>query len=1055
MNPACLHYKSYRFMRDEEGRNPNDVYLANFTPEEGASKFIVHSAKEYRVYNSHDAFYDDLQRMHVVDRSYHETSLGGRQKLKVDVDCDDPNVDRETYQLWLAEIIEGFTEALYLCWNNITITTDDLCICQTETLDEHGQPKLGKFSNHIILPGYCVSSNQQAKKFAVELVNILGQAGQIIDLQPYSKTQDFRIVGCHKEGQPNRIKRVVSNHTWYDSLITVTNDCTLLADLVIPEPTKKRAMRTYVDDIVLDHIAAHQLLDDHEFKSAYQNDNITRLLFKRLRPSKCTLCDVVHDKDNTLIVFCVQEGATLRIFEDCRRQEDYRRGEPVKPGRRTSPPKLLATIGVDNITPGKIPSGSADAAIIRAIKRAANTKEVPWVPPYVQAVIYDEPELRTFPLCRTLYVKANMKMGKTKKLTEYLADHFTDTEISRKVIRFVSFRQTFSGNIKEKFPEFSLYSEESGRLSQLRLIVQVESLHRLEIRVGQEPPDLLILDECESIFEQFDSGLIKHFGSSFAKFEYLVRCSKHVVCMDAHLGARTMNIMARLRNPEGSILHHAVYKNATDDTYWLTSDKARWLALLYEALDSDEKVAIPSSSLTDAKVIKACIQSKYPTLKVCLYSRETLNSTKVTHFAKVDHYWSQYDVLIYTPTITAGVSFEKTHFTKIFGYFTNLSCSVETCIQMIGRIRDVEAHSYFICMNITPCKHPTEPADIIKRLYDQRRCLVEEQQEDANCGIVCKYDEFGNPTLHQTEYFYVWLENRIVRNVSLVRFSRQFVNLVTRTGATCKHLSPEEFAAQTMMTAVGPVELAKINADLGAQRDALKAQTVDSIFSAPCLTVEQATDITQKMLMMADVTPEEQVALEKYKLAKCYGVPGETLSKDFIMRYDKPILRTAYKNKMQLLTAAKDTPSEQKPKWSAGSLDVALARIKVDEAAYHTLCMMSPDLHHLDIKKKYTLEKHQAVCGLLTTLGFFDGPFDKSYVAEEHIESTMLTTEYYLAVKRTLEVIESNTIICAHSKEHLAPIMKVTQSTMDFYGVRLKKTRNKKRYELVSLLPPV
>ncbi len=115
-----------------------------------------------------------------------------------------------------------------------------------------------------------------------------------------------------------------------------------------------------------------------------------------------------------------------------------------------------------------------------------------------------------------------MKMGKTKALSEYVGRCHADGIRNQRII-VLSFRQTFSSNLKEKFPNYTVYSEVTGPLRQEKLIVQVESLYRLEILDGCEPPDLLILDECESIFEQFDSGLLRgNFNACFAKFAWML-----------------------------------------------------------------------------------------------------------------------------------------------------------------------------------------------------------------------------------------------------------------------------------------------------------------------------------------------------------------------------------------------------------------------------------------------------------------------------------------------------------------------------------------------------
>ena len=60
--------------------------------------------------------------------------------------------------------------------------------------------------------------------------------------------------------------------------------------------------------------------------------------------------------------------------------------------------------------------------------------------------------------------------------------------------------------------------------------------------------DLVILDESESIIEQFASGLFKKFNDCFATFVHLLRYSARVICLDALLCDRTYNIIKQIRH---------------------------------------------------------------------------------------------------------------------------------------------------------------------------------------------------------------------------------------------------------------------------------------------------------------------------------------------------------------------------------------------------------------------------------------------------------------------------------------------------------------------------
>ena len=118
--------------------------------------------------------------------------------------------------------------------------------------------------------------------------------------------------------------------------------------------------------------------------------------------------------------------------------------------------------------------------------------------------IYAESSLKPYETTSTLLVKAPMAIGKTKALREHMEKNFS--AICNKII-FVSFRRTFTANIKSNFTDFESYMDLQGELTQNRLIIQVDSLHRLKT-MDVDPPDLVIFDESESIIEQMSSGLM-------------------------------------------------------------------------------------------------------------------------------------------------------------------------------------------------------------------------------------------------------------------------------------------------------------------------------------------------------------------------------------------------------------------------------------------------------------------------------------------------------------------------------------------------------------------
>ena len=82
------------------------------------------------------------------------------------------------------------------------------------------------------------------------------------------------------------------------------------------------------------------------------------------------------------------------------------------------------------------------------------------------------------------------------------------------------------------------------------------------------------------------------------------------------------------------------------------------------------------------------VHSKYSNLNILIYTSFTHDSDKMK-LDDVNNIWDKCDVLIYSPTIEAGVNFDKPHFNKIFGILSDMSTSQRSFIQMINRVRKI------------------------------------------------------------------------------------------------------------------------------------------------------------------------------------------------------------------------------------------------------------------------------------------------------------------------------------------------------------------------------
>ncbi len=1017
-------YESYKYIYNPPGEITSECLETRYkTIDDIGSRFIVYAAgKGYRVYENHTAFLNHLHSLPDSERVFHEVILGRKpQKLKFDIDAKAEQLngfeipqDDDIMTLPATETISqtdsaaidndilallddfcadhelpgpvrptGNTEKYYHIRETIRtairdtffttygadIPTGDEIICESTCLEGK------KYSTHIIIDNIYVSSNIQAQEFTQRVRAILPNSyRQFVDMTVNKSLQNFRVVNCHKQGDV-RVKKILTEHRPEATIITNVIGCKKLNDIVETNAARKEIhIPSEEVETILEMARKDSSVLSHRFRAARGD----KLIFTRLEPSYCEFCDETHHTDNTLFLRVKTLHGVTSIYKYCRH---YLRNRGCDGTHSAKIGEFASNVASDDssIASNEIDSTSAqstwiDNVINRCLARIGGPETTLFdrLPPGC-ANVYSDPELAPFELTNTLVVHAAMKMGKTKALSTFINKYF-ESKISPKIVRFISFRQTFSGNIKEKFPDFTLYSDVRGPLTDDRLIVQVESLHRLLIREGADSPDLLILDECESIFEQFDSGLLKtNFGECFAKFQYLIKYSKHVICMDANISDRTYRILQQMRPAFAAaigtgrtmVYHHNTYKNAQADKYYVCGDKLKWLGLLYTSLNADEKIAVPMSSLTEAKVLVANLKKQFPEKNIKLYSSETSQSEKREHFSNVNAYWVNYDVLVYTPTISAGVSFEQKHFTKIFGYFTDQSCPVETCQQMIGRIRDVADHEFYICINASGNNLPTGIEELKSFLYNRRDNLS--KMFDMT-GLHCEYGPDGELTYHTGDYFQLWLENSRIRNLSKNSFIKRFINITANTGASIMNISNEMFE---QLTGLPPVIDGEINDELSDIKQAhtlarveIKETECKCIAASAELTDAEADEILSLRVAQKDITNEQKFAFEKYRLRADYKYDGPIDDK-FVSKYHDVKVRRIYKNMTRIANR---------------TIQEAWTQIQAEELANHKhLMSMGERGQNQDIGRRYVFDQHRYALGLLNMCGW-NGIHDPQYI---------------------------------------------------------------------------
>ncbi|MNK77842.1 hypothetical protein D3C87_974570 [compost metagenome] len=219
---------------------------------------------------------------------------------------------------------------------------------QVLVYNSHGEKKR---STHLVLDGLCHNNNVEAGQF-YELVTMKMDPlyRRVVDNAVYSTKQQFRVIGSQKQGslRPKRLQMEIPYHgniikhvypfkitthqeiyttELYQSFITCTSSCQYLSLGTLPEILpKNRSVKVYdIPDanetdieLCLQMMSKMFGLDyrDRRFPFKYLGVTGTIILLKRLRPTRCTLCNRIHENENPFIQI---NNTTRVVYFDCRR----------------------------------------------------------------------------------------------------------------------------------------------------------------------------------------------------------------------------------------------------------------------------------------------------------------------------------------------------------------------------------------------------------------------------------------------------------------------------------------------------------------------------------------------------------------------------------------------------------------------------------------------------------------------------------------------------------------------------------------------------------------
>ncbi len=296
-----------------------------------------------------------------------------------------------------------------------------------------------------------------------------------------------------------------------------------------------------------------------------------------------------------------------------------------------------------------------------------------------------------------LFVRSIMGSGKTYNTYKLLDEMIEENKELRVLV--VSFRRTiekkYGDDLKSRgFENYMDIKEDMGFTSERhpRLIVQINSLKKV---TGSF--DLVILDEVSYTIDTI-FGYCEEKEKVYRNLKYYIKDTKKLIFLDAYLTDANVNFVKAIRPDSPMIVMENRKTQDIGRTY--VCDYGQFLSRITTKLNNNKKIIIASTSKDFIdKRLKALLDDKFTGTdkKYLLITSDAIPDTTKEEQDEIRNKknWGKYDVVAYTPTVTAGISYEEEGvFDSIFGYFNNRSASADIAAQMLSRVRHPMSRDY-------------------------------------------------------------------------------------------------------------------------------------------------------------------------------------------------------------------------------------------------------------------------------------------------------------------------------------------------------------------------
>lgn len=319
---------------------------------------------------------------------------------------------------------------------------------------------------------------------------------------------------------------------------------------------------------------------------------------------------------------------------------------------------------------------------------------------------------------KNTFIISNMGSGKSN-----LMEHYFNTNFKNKNILYISFRKSLTNNLAQRLDLCNYQDHKTMWFGDdfRKIICQIESLDKIK---NLQATDLIVIDEISSILtHSMDRELCLQ---NFIKLMKLKNVTK--IFMDAYINESILKLVHHLDGLESNIIHNE-YRLKENETIIIkpsnksADSKLKVLKTIVYYAKQGLKLVCPISNKSllyeiHEQLIKLDISAAYITgdnLK--LDDNGKLHSqNKYELFGNVNERFRQYQVILYTSTMSSGVSFDLKYFDMCISLYNPNSIQPDLFIQSLCRVRNFNLNKHIMFLYE---KRESKKADENIEIYQQ------------------------------------------------------------------------------------------------------------------------------------------------------------------------------------------------------------------------------------------------------------------------------------------------------------------------------------------------